>query len=106
MKRFFHALFVAFFLTTGCVHHPHKKVTANLLDEKVVAERVKLALENDDSGNFGNIQIGVIADGTVTLKGTVRSAGEKVRAGEIARQVEQVSAVNNKLRIVPKNLQQ
>jgi osmotically-inducible protein OsmY len=105
MKRIFHTLFVAIFLTTGCVHHPHKKVTANLLDEKVVAERVKLALQKDGAGNFENIRIGVAADGMVTLQGTDRTAREKIRAGEIAQQVEQVSTVNNQLIIGSVNRQ-
>lgn len=64
--------------------------------DKALAERVGRAME---SAKLYGIDIGV-ANGVVTLWGTVPSARERTRAGQLAGKVDGVKSVDNKLAVV------
>jgi osmotically-inducible protein OsmY len=60
---------------------------------------VKRALEGEAKIQAAGIDVTAV-DGTVTLWGTAATAGERDRAGGIARKVEGVKSVANKIAIV------
>jgi osmotically-inducible protein OsmY len=64
--------------------------------DQELAQRVMRAI---DEASLHGIEA-VAAEGVVTLWGTTLSAGERMRAGEIALRVEGVKAVENRLEVV------
>ncbi len=74
------------------------KTTGQTMDDASVTTSVQGKLTRDKLSNFSRIDVDTNR-GIVTLNGVVRSAEEKSRAEEIARQVEGVTKVNNNLQI-------
>ncbi len=79
------------------VHHHHYNSDAERARDDLIITQVKSALIKD--GVARDYPVEVDCDhGTVLLNGVVRSPAEIARAGEIARSVPGVVAINNKLR--------
>jgi hyperosmotically inducible protein len=66
---------------------------------KELAAKVKRALEGEAKIQAAGIDV-TAADGKVTLWGTAASAAERRRAGNVAKKVEGVSAVDNQIKVV------
>lgn len=66
------------------------------VDDTAVATKVKAALANDDTVPANDVVVEV-RDGTVQLGGFVKTSAAKERAGEIAKGVEGVRKVDNKV---------
>lgn len=69
---------------------------ARQIDDAVIAERIRAALDTDASLRGEPIEVSVDA-GVVRLTGSVGSADEKSRAEAVARGVSGVTAVENLL---------
>ena len=66
---------------------------------KELAKRVKQALEGEAKVQAAAIDV-TAAAGKVTLWGTAATASERTRAGQVAGQVDGVSAVDNQIKVV------
>ena len=66
---------------------------------KELAAKVKRALEGEAKIQAAGIDV-TAADGKVTLWGTAASNAERNRAGNVAKKVEGVTAVDNQLKVV------
>lgn len=66
--------------------------------DAVIMDRVRSALAADTSVDDSNIEVEVSRQ-VVFLRGSVPSAAQRVRAGEIAANAGQVAAVRNHLRV-------
>ena len=66
---------------------------------KELAARVKRALEGEAKIQAAGIDV-TAADGKVTLWGTTTTDAERNRAAGVARKVEGVSAVDNRIKVV------
>src|SRR3954468_159189 len=66
---------------------------------KELAARVKRALEGEAKIQAAGIDV-TASDGKVTLWGTATTNAERTRAGNAARKVEGVTAVDNQLKVV------
>ncbi len=84
--------------SSGCLFHHHKQVNAGLLDDKVTADRVEAALK--DSPDLKQVRVEANG-GEVTLSGTVKNAGAKERAAQLARRVHRVHKLNNDIQVRP-----
>lgn len=73
----------------------------NSQDVKLVAA-VRRAITKDDSISTAGHNVTVLAtNGTVTLRGTVKSDGEKARIESVAHSVNGVQQVTNELNVKP-----
>ena len=70
----------------------------NFFDEAMVTARVKKAIFDDPSLKVADISVST-EKGVVALEGTVKTRGERVKAGEVARRVEGVKRVKNDLKV-------
>lgn len=68
--------------------------------DRTISQNIRQAIVADDSvsTNGKNVKI-ITADGTVTLRGPVKSAEEKTKLGAKAQQVAGVKRVDNQLEI-------
>jgi uncharacterized protein YunC (DUF1805 family) len=66
--------------------------------DKLLAARVKAALEREDKALAANIDV-IAESGTVTLWGTT-SVDESARVGKVALRVEGVKSIDNKIVVV------
>lgn len=87
-------LAVAAAMTAGC----SQAVSSTALQDAQTAVRVKTALVNDPVLGVRPIEVSV-SGGVARLSGSVASAEERTRAGEVARKVEGVSDVRLELTI-------
>lgn len=72
-------------------------------DDQAIADEIRAALENDPRiHNATELAVAEKA-GTVTLRGTVRSLHQRRTAVEIARSVPGVAAVEDEVRIDPRD---
>jgi len=85
---------------SACARHPHERRTGALLEDKITTERVETALHSAGKNEFSNVQV-ITSNGVVTLSGAVASPTEKTRATEIAKSVERVKEIRNRLEINP-----
>jgi len=74
------------------------KTTIQTIDDATVTASVQGKLTAEKLSNFSRINVDT-ERGVVTLNGVVRSAEEKSRAEDLARQVPGVSTVNNNLQL-------
>jgi hyperosmotically inducible protein len=88
-------------VTTGCETMTGKSAGTGVSDASITA-KVQGKLTTDRVSNFSRIDVDTDR-GVVNLSGVVRSAEEKARAAELARQVEGVKRVNNNLQIQSAN---
>jgi len=92
-------LMVCFALITafmGCAATQKRESTGQYVDDSVITTKVKAAIFNEST--LKTLQINVKTyQGVVQLSGFVDSAQSVRKAGEVARQVENVKSVQNDL---------
>lgn len=92
-------LMVCFALITafmGCAATQKRESTGQYVDDSVITTKVKAAIFNEST--LKTLQINVKTyQGVVQLSGFVDSAQSVRKAGEVARQVEDVKSVQNDL---------
>jgi len=82
----------------GCASSPNQQSTGEYIDDVAITAKVKSALVEAPETQARDIQVESFK-GTVQLSGFVDSAGEKERAGALARQVTGVERVENKISV-------
>jgi osmotically-inducible protein OsmY len=70
----------------------------NFFDDAMVTARVKKAIYNEPSLKVTDISVTTEAS-VVHLEGTVKTRGERLKAGDVARKVEGVKRVKNELKV-------
>jgi hyperosmotically inducible protein len=94
VKAVFSAILLA--LVLGCAGAGTK--TGEFIDDRAITAKVKTALAKDP--DVSALAVNVDTDkGVVTLNGTVKSATERNKAAQLARNVEGVTSVRNNLTI-------
>lgn len=68
--------------------------------DEQIARAVRILLEINRSIDETKIKVSC-KDGVVTLTGTVRSKGERKLAEKLAKKIEEVKKVENKLMVIP-----
>jgi osmotically-inducible protein OsmY len=80
----------------GCASTGKHESTGQYVDDSVITTKVKAAIFKEDT--LKTLQINVKTyNGTVQLSGFVDSSRSVTKAGEVARAVENVAAVQNDL---------
>jgi osmotically-inducible protein OsmY len=74
----------------------HKRTTGRYIDDKVLVQKVKSALNDSDIYKFPDVKVNTY-EGTVQLTGFVDSMEQKRKAEEIARNVRGVYNVQNQI---------
>lgn len=88
-------------VVTACTVTEGRETGEEYADNSAITAKVKTALANDGGiALFNNVSVETM-DQVVQLSGFVPSAGDKVRAGEIAAGVEGVRSVRNDLVVQP-----
>jgi hyperosmotically inducible protein len=77
---------------------PTQRTAGEQIDDKAVTARVKGALSDNPDYKFGDVSVSVLK-GTVQLSGFVNTAEQKTKAGEIAKNVQNVKNVENKITV-------
>ncbi len=86
-------------VSSGCVSHRTSPRTARLLDDKVITERVEVALQRS-SRVFSKVQVQVdTVGGVVTLRGSVPNLQTKEKASQVAEGVQKVREVDNEIQV-------
>ena len=95
-KQFFSLLLTAVlaFGATGCATHDTSVGTK--VDDTMITTKVKTALIGDPDVKGTAVSVETVA-GTVQLTGFVDSEAQRMRAEDLARRVEGVSKVDNRL---------
>ena len=70
------------------------------IDDATITASVQSKLSSDRLSNFSRIDVDT-ERGVVTLNGVVKSADQKVRVADLAREVKGVRTVNNNLQVQP-----
>ncbi|MCC6533830.1 MAG: BON domain-containing protein [Burkholderiales bacterium] len=83
---------------TACGGSPTKTSTGEFIDDRVLTTKVKTSLLNDPQVKGTSVNVDTFK-GTVQLSGFVRSEAERVRAGQLAREVNGVGEVRNNLEV-------
>lgn len=94
------ALALGALLTTGCAVTDRQSSVGQFVDDSTITARVKTRLAQDPKVSATRIEVETLK-GTVQLSGFATSDTEKLRAGEIARSVPDVSSVRNDIIIRP-----
>lgn len=81
---------------SGATPTPQKQANAGEDRKLLAAVRRTVVKDKSLSNSAHNVKI-VVANGVVTLRGPVKSDGEKTAIEALAKQVEGVSSVNNQL---------
>ncbi len=87
-------------LAAGCFHGHPSQPGAKLLDEKVITDRVQAALSAHQGYNFPGVRISTSA-GVVTLRGQVETTQQKLEAVQLARSVDDVKEIRDRLQVRP-----
>ena len=97
-KSLIKTLVVATFLATviGCSATPTRESTGEYVDNSVITTKVKTALAKDSLGTLLDVEVATYRD-VVQLSGFVESEADKIRAEEIAGEIEGVASVDNSL---------
>lgn len=74
----------------------HKRTAGRYLDDKVLVQKVKSALDDSEVYKFPDVKVNTY-EGTVQLTGFVDTAEQKQKAEEIARNVRGVFNVQNQI---------
>ena len=93
------ALAVACLSVVGC-QSTTGKTAGQTIDDATITASVQSKLSSDRLSNFSRIDVDT-ERGVVTLNGTVKSADQKTRVSEMAREVKGVKSVNNNLQVQP-----
>ena len=91
------ALAVSCLSIVGCQSTTGKTAGQNI-DDATVTASVQSKLTSDRLSNFSRIDVDT-ERGVVTLNGVVKTAEQKSRAADMAREVKGVRTVNNNLQI-------
>ena len=70
----------------------------SFFDDAMVTARVKKAIYNEPSLKVAEISVST-DEAVVSLEGTVKTRGERLKAAQVARKVEGVKRVRNELKI-------
>lgn len=99
-KHFFIGLFLVTLLVAsyGCAGTSKHESTGEYIDSSVLTAKVKAAIFNDPMLKVLQIDVETFKD-VVQLSGFVDSPEAAVRAVEVARSVEGVKAVENKMSV-------
>jgi len=73
-----------------------ERTAGEQIDDKTLTSRVKSALSDNTEYKFPDVSVTAFK-GTVQLSGFVNTAEQKARAGEIAKNVQDVKNVENKI---------
>jgi hyperosmotically inducible periplasmic protein len=94
----------ATFALTGCemMNHHGDRTMGRRLDDATITSTVKHDLNREPVYKFGDVDVKTF-DGVVQLSGFVNTDEQKNRAGEIARQSEGVTQVQNNISLKPQN---
>ncbi len=100
IKRFFVGLFLVAWLagSYGCAGTAKHESTGEYIDDSVLTSKVKTAIFNDPMLKVLQINVETFK-GVVQLGGFVDSPQAAARAVEVARSVEGVKAVKNKMSV-------
>ena len=100
IKRFFAGLFLVGWIagSPGCAGTATRESTGEYIDASVLTSKVKTAIYNDPTLKVLQINVETFK-GVVQLSGFVDSAQAAARAVEVARSVEGVKAVKNKMSV-------
>jgi osmotically-inducible protein OsmY len=93
------ATVVSLALLAGCAASPAHDSTGQYVDDATITAKVKTQLLTTSGVSGSQIGVETVRGGEVQLSGFAGSAGEKQRAGEIARSVPGVTQVLNDIRI-------
>ncbi len=83
---------------TGC--HTEGRSAGTYIDDRLVASRVKGALNDNDVYKFPNVDVSSF-NGTVQLNGFVSTQAQKRNAAEIAAKVDGVHQLVNNITVQP-----
>jgi osmotically-inducible protein OsmY len=87
------------FSVTGCsTGSQYKQSTGEYIDDHGTSSRVKKALGADTKFKYEAVKVDTFK-GTVQLSGIVASSEQKSRAGDLAKNVEGVSGVENNITV-------
>ena len=76
------------------------KTAGQTMDVATITASVQAKLSSDRLSNFSRIDVDT-ERGMVTLNGVVKSADQKTRVADMAREVKGVKGVNNNLQVQP-----
>ena len=93
------SLAVALMLMAGCASTPTQKIASDHGDDSVITTRVITAIFNDHSLKVTAINVETVK-GTVQLSGIALSPADMVKAVEVVRNVNGVTAVTNDMRLM------
>ncbi len=85
-------------LPLGCAGHKASPRTAHLLDDKVISERVEVALREASPGDFRDVHVDT-TNALVRLSGSAPNAQSKQAAERIAKGVQNVREVENEIEV-------
>jgi osmotically-inducible protein OsmY len=71
---------------------------SSFFDDAMVTARVKKAIYDEPSLKVSEISV-TTEDGLVSLEGSVKTRGQRVKATQVARKVEGVKRVRNELKV-------
>lgn len=77
--------------------------TGEVITDEWIVTRIRTNLSNDEALTGSAVEVDV-KDRVVTMSGTVRTATARTKALVVAKDVEGVTRVVNKLKVAPKNL--
>ncbi len=83
---------------TGCAGDENTRSTGQYMDDKQLQHQVSDALSDNGTYKFDNVNVDVYR-GTVQLSGFVQTSDQKSRANDIAKNVQGVSKVENKITV-------
>ena len=96
LKRFLVlGIVAALFGLAGCASSGGKDGNS-YFDDAAITMRVKKAIYNEPNLKVMDVSVTTV-NGVVELSGSVKSRGEKVKVGNVARKVEGVKMVKNEL---------
>ena len=93
------AVAVVCLVVAGC-QSTTGKTAGQTMDDATITASVQAKLSSDRLSNFSRIDVDT-ERGMVTLNGVVKSADQKARVADMAREVKGVKGVNNNLQVQP-----
>ncbi len=96
---------ISAFALTACGSSPHSRTTSVVVDDAWITSKVKSSLISDNLVSGTDVSVETY-QGTVMLSGFVDAKSQMDRAVEIAKSVEGVKKVENKLELKPNQMGQ
>lgn len=87
-------------LVSGCAGTATRESTGQYVDDAAITTKVKAEFVRDETVKAMQVNVDTFK-GVVQLSGFVDTAAQKARAGEIARAVNGVTDVQNKIEVKP-----